>query len=165
MTLAITNPAALMLIPLAECSEVGFRRTLNQRAVDSTPTRPTTFAGLKTTHKNFFVRGRLVVMDITMKKMDGITAARLIKAQYPNTLIVGCSAHTQEYNVYVMKRVCAYEVLLKKEDAVEHLYQAIERITTADLRTPLAQPLYLQGASRHTLAQRAILRIWFVRRG
>ena len=58
-------------------------------------------------------------MDITMKKMDGITGARLIKAQYPNTLIVGCSAHTQDYNVYAMKRVCAFEVILKKEDAVK----------------------------------------------
>jgi DNA-binding NarL/FixJ family response regulator len=77
------------------------------------------------------LRPAVVVMDITMKKMDGITAARLIKAQYPNTLVVGCSAHTQEYNVYAMKRVCAFEVLLKKEDAAEHLYPAIQKVTAA----------------------------------
>jgi DNA-binding NarL/FixJ family response regulator len=73
----------------------------------------------------------VVVMDITMKKMDGITAARLIKAQYPSVLVVGCSAHTEEYNIYAMKRVCAFEALLKKEDAAEHLYPAIQRVMAA----------------------------------
>jgi DNA-binding NarL/FixJ family response regulator len=66
-------------------------------------------------------------MDIRMKKMDGITAARLIKAQYPDVFVVGCSAHSQEYNIYAMKRVCAFEALLKKEDATNHLYPAIQR--------------------------------------
>ena len=74
------------------------------------------------------LRPAVVVMDISMKKMDGITAARLIKAQYPDVLVVGCSAHTQEYNIYAMKRVCAFEVLLKKEDATKDLYPAIQRV-------------------------------------
>jgi DNA-binding NarL/FixJ family response regulator len=77
------------------------------------------------------LRPAVVVMDITMKKMDGITAARLIKAQYPTVLVVGCSAHTTEYNVYAMQRVCAFETLLKKEDAAEQLYPAIQRVTAA----------------------------------
>ena len=77
------------------------------------------------------LRPAVVVMDITMKKMDGITAARLIKAQYPAVFLVGCSAHTKEYNIYAMQRVRAFEVLLKKEDAVENLYPAIQRIMAA----------------------------------
>ena len=77
------------------------------------------------------LRPAVVVMDITMKKMDGITAARLIKAQYPAVLVVGCSAHTKEYHLYAMQRVRAFEVLLKKEDAVENLYPAIQRIMAA----------------------------------
>ena len=63
--------------------------------------------------------------------MDGIRAARLIKAQYPSVLVVECSAHTEEYNIYAMKRVCAFEALLKKEDVAEHLYPAIQRVTAA----------------------------------
>jgi hypothetical protein len=55
----------------------------------------------------------------------------LIKAKYPDVLVLGCSAHTQEYNVYAMKRVCAFEVLLKKEDATKDLYPAIQRVTAA----------------------------------
>ena len=77
------------------------------------------------------LRPAVVVMDITMKKMDGITAARLIKAQYPAVLVVGCSAHTKEYNLYAMQRVRAFEVLLTKEDAAENLYPAIQRIMAA----------------------------------
>ena len=77
------------------------------------------------------LRPAVVVMDITMKKMDGITAARLIKAQYPAVFVVGCSAHTKEYNLYAMQRVRAFEVLLTKEDAAENLYHAIQRIMAA----------------------------------
>jgi DNA-binding NarL/FixJ family response regulator len=77
------------------------------------------------------LRPTVVVMDISMKKMDGITAARLIKAKYPDVLVLGCSAHTQEFNVYAMKRVCAFEALLKKEDATKDLYPAIQRVMAA----------------------------------
>src|SRR6476620_12453076 len=77
------------------------------------------------------LRPAVVVMDITMKKMDGITAARLIKAQHPSVLVVGCSAHTKEYNIYAMQRVHAFEVLLEKEDAAEDLYPTIQRLMAA----------------------------------
>lgn len=78
------------------------------------------------------LRPTVVVMDISMKKMDGITAARLIKARWPDVLVVGCSAHTEEYNLYAMKRVSAFEALLKKEDATKDLYLAIERVVTTE---------------------------------
>jgi DNA-binding NarL/FixJ family response regulator len=84
------------------------------------------------------LRPTVVVMDISMKKMDGITAARLIKAKFPDVLVVGCSAHAQEYNVYAMKRVCAFQVLLKKDDATKDLYPAIERVTAASDRPTTA---------------------------
>ena len=68
----------------------------------------------------------VVVMDMNMKKMDGITAARIIKTQYPHVLVLGFSADTQNYNVYAMQQAGAFEVL-QKEDAMKHLYAAIER--------------------------------------
>jgi DNA-binding NarL/FixJ family response regulator len=61
-----------------------------------------------------------------MKKMDGITAARVIKAQYPHVLVLGFSADTQNYNVYAMQQAGAFEVL-QKEDARKDLYAAIQR--------------------------------------
>lgn len=42
----------------------------------------------------------VVVMDMNMQKMDGITAARLIKTQYPHVLVLGFSADAKDYNVY-----------------------------------------------------------------
>ena len=73
----------------------------------------------------------VVVMDIRMKKMDGITAARLIKTRYPDVHVVGCSAHSQEYNTYAMKRVCAFEALVRKDDVTQDLYRAIQRAAAA----------------------------------
>ena len=55
----------------------------------------------------------VVLMDMNMKKMDGITAARVIKAQYPHVLVLGFSADTQNYNVYAMRQAGACEVLNK----------------------------------------------------
>ena len=68
----------------------------------------------------------VVLMDMNMKKMDGITAARLIKTQYPHVLVLGFSADTQNYNVYAMQQAGAFEVL-QKEDAMKDLYAAIQR--------------------------------------
>ena len=68
----------------------------------------------------------VILMDMNMKKMDGVTAARVIKAQYPHVLVLGFSADTQNYNVYAMQQAGAFEVL-QKEDARKDLYAAIQR--------------------------------------
>jgi CheY-like chemotaxis protein len=41
------------------------------------------------------LRPTIVVMDINMRRMDGITATRLIKARYPEISVVGLSARTE----------------------------------------------------------------------
>lgn len=68
----------------------------------------------------------VVVMDMNLKKMDGITAAQLIKTQYPHVLVLGFSADAQTYNVDAMQQAGAIEVL-QKEDAMKNLYAAIQR--------------------------------------
>jgi DNA-binding NarL/FixJ family response regulator len=77
----------------------------------------------------------VVVMDMNMNKMDGITAARLIKAQYPHVLVLGFSADLKEYNVYAMQQAGAFEVL-QKEDALKDLYAAIQRAVGAIQSNP-----------------------------
>ena len=72
----------------------------------------------------------VVLMDMNMKKMDGITAARLIKRQFPHVLVLGFSADLKEYNVYAMQQAGAFEVL-PKEDALKDLYAAIQRAVAA----------------------------------
>ena len=66
----------------------------------------------------------IVVMDINMSKMDGITATRLIKLQHPH--IVGLTADLKDYQVYAMQKAGAFAVLSKYK-AVNELYGAIQR--------------------------------------
>ena len=68
----------------------------------------------------------LVVMDMNMRKMDGIRATRSIKTEYPHVLVLGYSADPKDYNVSAMKQVGAFEVL-QKDDAMKDLYGAIQR--------------------------------------
>ena len=73
----------------------------------------------------------VVVMDIKMNKMDGITAARLIKTQYPDVLVLGFSAEPKDYEVNAMQQAGAFEVL-RIEDTMKDLYPAIQRVSGFD---------------------------------
>ena len=72
----------------------------------------------------------VVLMDINMQRMDGVTAARLIKVQYPEVAILGLSAKAKHYDVYAMQKAGAFEVL-SKEQSVQELYAAIQRAVAA----------------------------------
>jgi DNA-binding NarL/FixJ family response regulator len=68
----------------------------------------------------------VVVMDIHMTKMDGITATSLIKERYPQVAVIGLSVEHENYQLYAMKKAGASEVLAK-ENAVSELSDAIQR--------------------------------------
>jgi DNA-binding NarL/FixJ family response regulator len=72
----------------------------------------------------------VVVMDVSMSRMDGITATRLIKAQYPHIAVVGLSDLGKDYEEYAMRKSGAFEVLNKDSAAVE-LFGAIQRAVAA----------------------------------
>jgi DNA-binding NarL/FixJ family response regulator len=72
----------------------------------------------------------VVVMDITMPKMDGITSTRFIKTHYPNVLVIGLSVLVQSYHRDAMIKAGACEVITK-EKAVDELYGAIEHAVAA----------------------------------
>ena len=72
------------------------------------------------------VQPTVVVMDIVMPKMDGIAATRLLKAQYPQIVVVGLTRELKDYTLYSMKKAGASEVVDKKNAVVE-LYDAIQR--------------------------------------
>ena len=72
----------------------------------------------------------VVLMDVTMQKMDGVTAARLIKVQHPEIAILGLSAKAKHYDIYAMQKAGAFEVL-SKEQSVQELYAAIQRAVAA----------------------------------
>jgi CheY-like chemotaxis protein len=72
----------------------------------------------------------IVVMDINMQRMDGVTAAQLIKAQYPHVLVLGFSAEAKDYNLYTMQQAGAMEVL-NKDNATNDFYAGIQRAVAA----------------------------------
>jgi len=68
----------------------------------------------------------VVLMDINLPKMDGITATRFIKANHPNIAVIGFSMTVHTYSEYAMLKAGAFEVL-PKDKAVHDLYSAIQR--------------------------------------
>jgi NarL family two-component system response regulator LiaR len=72
----------------------------------------------------------VVVMDISMPKMDGITATRLIKKMHPQIAIVGLSVNAEDYQANAMHKAGASEVLTK-DRAVADLYETIVKVIPA----------------------------------
>lgn len=72
----------------------------------------------------------IVIMDIRMPRMDGITAAREIKDSYPNIKIIGLSEFAYGYNADAMLKAGAIAVY-QKSTAPEELCAAIRRVVGA----------------------------------
>ena len=72
-------------------------------------------------------RPDVVLMDIRMPRMDGITAAREIKAQHPHVKIIGLSEYAEGYQAHAMELAGAAGTYLKSA-ATEKLYEIIKRV-------------------------------------
>ena len=80
----------------------------------------------------------VIVMDISMSTMDGITATRLIKTQHPQIAVIGLSVHREAHQIEAMQKAGAFEVL-PKDSAVTVLYSAIQRAIAS------IQPILITG--------------------
>jgi DNA-binding NarL/FixJ family response regulator len=72
------------------------------------------------------VQPAVVVMDISMPKMDGIAATRVLKSRHAHIPVLGLSVTGHGYQVDAMLKAGAVEVLTK-EKAVDELYDAIKK--------------------------------------
>jgi DNA-binding NarL/FixJ family response regulator len=70
---------------------------------------------------------QVVVMDINMPKMDGVTTTRLLTARYPHVAVVGLSITDDRYNKVAMKRAGAFGVMTKGKESVDELCREIEK--------------------------------------
>ena len=69
--------------------------------------------GLQAIEKYKELKPNLTILDITMPEMDGIAAAKGIKAADPNALIVMCSAMGQQSMVVESIQAGAREFIVK----------------------------------------------------
>ena len=69
----------------------------------------------------------VVVMDINMPKMDGVTATRLMTGQYPDVAVVGLSVTEDQYHKAAMERAGALGLLTKGKQGVDELCREIEK--------------------------------------
>ena len=67
----------------------------------------------------------VVVMDISMPRMDGVIATESIKARFPHTVVIGLSAHESDHREAMYAAGAC--VVLMKEDVVDELYPALRR--------------------------------------
>jgi signal transduction histidine kinase/CheY-like chemotaxis protein len=72
----------------------------------------------------------IVLMDISMPKMNGIQATAAIRDRYPEIVVIGLSVQNGGEMHQAMLQAGA-AVLLSKEAAVEQLYQTIQTVQTA----------------------------------
>lgn len=70
---------------------------------------------------------QVVVMDISMPKMDGVTATRLMTGRYPDVAVVGLSITEDRHTQVAMKRAGAFGVMTKGKQSVDELGREIEK--------------------------------------
>ena len=69
----------------------------------------------------------VLILDVRMPEMDGISAARHVRVNNPDVRILVLSAHDDEENVSEMLAAGVYGYLLK-DDALEYLVQAVRTV-------------------------------------
>jgi|SRR5687767_11548781 DNA-binding NarL/FixJ family response regulator len=72
----------------------------------------------------------VITMDIRMPKMDGIAAARVIKANHPEVIIIGLSEYAHGYHADALEKAGAWRIYHKSK-ASEELYAAIREATAS----------------------------------
>ncbi len=86
----------------------------------------------------------VVVMDINMPRMDGITATRLIKEQYSDIAVIGLSFGQEQYQISAMQKAGALHVIAKENaqaelcSAIERAVIAVQPVVTGHQRLPVA---------------------------
>lgn len=69
----------------------------------------------------------LIIMDINMPGKDGIVCTKLIKASYPETLIIMCTINNDDEKIFEALKAGATGYLLK-QSAIAEIYDAIENM-------------------------------------
>src|SRR5262245_16147415 len=69
----------------------------------------------------------VVVMDLYMGRMDGITATKLIREHYPQVAVIGLTIEQKDFQLFALHKAGAVEII-GKQDAIAELPGAIQRV-------------------------------------
>ena len=103
--------------------------------------------GSEAVQKALACKPDVVILDISMPGMDGISAARQIKEALPNTGVVIISATDQDREIYesIQAGVSGYIV---KDDSPESMMEAVERAAEGKAYLPpMIAKRVLQGVA------------------
>lgn len=76
------------------------------------------------------LRPTVILMDISLPKLNGIAATAQIKVRYPDAVVIGLSVQTDSASQIEMRRAGA-ATLVSKEAAAEELYGTIQEILSS----------------------------------
>ena len=94
---------------------------------------------------------QVVLMDINMPKMDGVTATRLMRARYPNVAVMGLSITEDRFKRVAMEKAGAFAVMTKGKQSVDELCREIEKAAaTMSLISDLQKKAEINRALKHT---------------
>ncbi len=69
--------------------------------------------------------------------MDGVTATRLIKKQYPELPVIGLSIEKKELQLYAMHKAGAVQVIEENmEDLPEAILRAVDKAADSEITRP-----------------------------
>lgn len=84
--------------------------------------------GIEAVAKASFLRPQIILLDIVMPRMDGITAIKEILQEYPEARILVFTSYSEDKKVFSALRAGALGYLLKDSDPKE-LIQAIREVS------------------------------------
>ncbi len=109
--------------------------------------------GEQAVHMTARLRPHIAILDISMPKMNGIEATRIIKRDFPQTKILILTIHEKEEFIYEMIQAGASGYVLKNAEKKE-IFAAVRALAAGDTYfSPRVSKLLIESVIKRTIEQ------------